>query len=122
MKKKISIILSIAGILSLFSPTTIYAVNIRNIPPFNIFANKSLGDYVGSLLNAAIIGAGIIAFLLFIGGGITMIAGAGKPQQQEKSKSAITAGVIGLVLVVSAYWIIQILEIITGINILNTSL
>lgn len=94
------------------------AINIQEIFPLAT-AGYSLGDYITPLLSFSIIGAGLIAFLLFIGGGITMIASSGNPQDQQKGKNAVTAGVMGLVLVVSAYWITQILEVLTGIDLLN---
>lgn len=82
-------------------------------------AGRTLGSYVGPVLRAAIIGAGVITFLLFLGGGFTIITSAGSSQKNEKGKSAITAGVAGLVLVVSAYWIVQLISEFTGIDLLN---
>jgi hypothetical protein len=89
---------------------------------YSLATDRTLGDYITPLVSFAVVGAGLIAFLLFLGGGIAMIAGAGNPQQQEKGKSALTAGVIGLALVVSAFWIVQIIEVLTGLNLLNPSL
>jgi len=89
---------------------------------YPLATDRTLGDYITPLVSFAVVGAGVIAFLLFLGGGIAMIAGAGNPQQQEKGKAALTAGVIGLALVVSAYWIVQIVQVLTGINLLNPSL
>lgn len=100
-------------------PTPSYALDIGSVYPLTKF---SLGQYVTSLLAASIAGAGVIALLLFIGGGVTIIAGAGNPQRQERGKSAITAGVIGLVLVITAYWIVQIVEVLTGLKLLNPNL
>lgn len=87
-----------------------------------LLAGRTLGEYVSPLLNAAIVGAGVIAFILVLAGGLGMITSAGNTQQQEKGKNAATAGVMGLVLVISAYWIIRIIEVITSLNILNPGL
>jgi hypothetical protein len=51
-----------------------------------------------------------------------MISSAGNPQKNQQASSAITAGVVGLVLVFSAYWIIQLLEALTGLALLNPGL
>jgi len=96
------------------------AFNIGDVYP--LASGRTLGDYITPLVSFAVVGAGLIAFLLFLGGGIAMIAGSGNPQQQEKGRSALTAGVIGLALVVTAYWIVQIVQVLTGLNLLNPSL
>ena len=92
-------------------------VNISAVYP--LASDRTLGDYVSPLLKASLVGAGLIAFLLAVGGGIGMIAAAGNTKQQEKGRTAVTAGATGLLLVVGAYWILEILKIFTGIDLLN---
>ena len=50
-----------------------------------------------------------------------MIAGAGKsdPQSVEKGKKAATSALIGFVVVFSAYWIVKLIETITGLNLIG---
>lgn len=116
--KKTLRILFLLLLTSLLKPIFAYSVNIEQTYP--LAKNwKPLGTYVTYLTRAAVLGAGVITFLLIIGGGIGMIASAGNAQQQEKSKSAVTAGVMGLALVIGAYWILQILSLFTGIDLLN---
>ena len=97
--------------------TPAYALDIKSAYP--LAQGRTLGNYITPLLKASLIGAALIAFLIFLGGGVAVIASAGNPKQTEGGKNAITAGVIGLVLVVSAYWIVQIVEILTGLDLLN---
>jgi hypothetical protein len=80
---------------------------------------NAVGGLVSSLASSAIVIAGIISIILMVGGGIGYIASAGEsnPQNLAKSKSAITAGIAGFVLVFCAYWIVQAIEILTGVNI-----
>lgn len=104
---------------SSFIPRSVHALDIGAVYPLTKF---SLGQYLTPLVAFSVVLAGLIAFLLFIGGGVMMIAGAGNPQRQERGKAAITAGVIGLALVVTAYWIVQIVQVLTGLNLLNPSL
>jgi hypothetical protein len=108
------------GYLLSASPAHAAPFNIGDVYP--LASGRTLGDYITPLVSFAVVGAGLIAFLLFLGGGIAMIAGAGNPQQQEKGRAALTAGVIGLALVVTAYWIVQIIEVLTGLNLLNPGL
>ncbi len=80
-----------------------------------------LADLVSVILSNAMVVAGIILLLLLIFGGISMIMGAGQdnPEQAAKGKQATTSAVIGFIIIFAAYWIIQIIETITGLNILK---
>ena len=83
--------------------------------------DKGLADLVSVVLSNAIVIAGLIVFLLFLGGGIAVIAGAGQnnPETAAKGKQAVTAAAIGFIIIFASYWIIQIVEIVAGFNILN---
>lgn len=61
-------------------------------------------------------------FLLVLGG-IGVIAGAGgdNPERAAKGKQAVTSAIIGFIIIIVAYWIIQIIENITGITILSVT-
>lgn len=80
------------------------------------------GILISTLLPNLLILAGVIFFLLILGGGFMLIHGAGKessPQDKAKAQAAITYGVIGFLLVVSAYFILQIVGVITGVDFIN---
>lgn len=80
------------------------------------------GELIGLLLPNLLILAGVIFFGLILGGGFMMIAGAGKEenaQDKAKAQGAITYGVIGFLLVISAYFILQIIGTVTGINFIS---
>ena len=77
---------------------------------------------ISTLLPNALILAGIIFFGLIIAGGWGYLLGAGgepSAQDKAKAKAALTWGVAGFLLVVSAYFILQILETVTGISFIN---
>lgn len=80
--------------------------------------SKTLGDIVSLLLNASFAIGGLIVLFLFILAGYSFIAGAGSndPQSIEKGKKAATSAIIGFIIILSAYWIIRVIEIITGSN------
>jgi len=83
----------------------------------------TLGGIISILLQNIYILAGLIFFILLIVGGLGFIMGAGSnnPDQAKKSKQAITAALYGLVVIFCAYWIIRIIEILTGFYILDPS-
>lgn len=93
-----------------------------NDPNLFSFAGKNLGYYISPLIRTSITGAGLISFFLAIGAGIMIINNAGNPQEQAKGKQILNYAVMGLVLVFSAFWIIQIIEVLTGVAILSSGL
>lgn len=60
---------------------------------------------------------GIVLFFMIVIGGVGMIANAGNPEKQKQSSQTLTSAVIGFLIMFVAYWIIKIIEIITGIDI-----
>lgn len=85
---------------------------------------SSIGAFISAVLPNVYIFAGIILFILMLVGGLIVIAGAskGEPESLEKGKKAITAALIGFLIIFTSYWIIQIIETITGIAIFKTDL
>lgn len=81
----------------------------------------SVGNIVTNIITGAISISGIILLFILIGGGIGMIKGAGKsdPKAVEQGKQAATSALIGFIVVFSAYWIVKLIETITGLNLLG---
>jgi len=81
----------------------------------------SIGEIISNLLQNVYVLAGILLFILLIVGGLSFIMGAGEdnPEKAKKGKQAITAALIGFMIIFCSYWIIKIIEIITGVSILN---
>ncbi len=80
-----------------------------------------VGTLVSTIVAGAIALAGVILLILLISGGIGIIAGAGNdnPQQVESGKKAVTSAILGFILVFAAYWIVKLIEIVTGVQILG---
>ena len=80
-----------------------------------------IGDLVTVILSNALVIAGIILLFLLVFGGISMVLGAGRdnPEQAAKGKQAATAAVIGFIIIFASYWIIQLIQLLTGITILQ---
>ena len=86
------------------------------------FQNLSdIGGLVSTIVNFALIAAGLIFLFLFVIGGISIMSGSGSdnPERAAKGKQAITTALIGFVVVFAAYWIVKLIETITGIKILG---
>jgi len=65
--------------------------------------------------------AGIVFVFLLIFGGFSVIIGAGgkDASKVEKGQKAITSAVVGFVIIFASYFIIQIIEVLTGVQILE---
>lgn len=81
---------------------------------------SDIGSLVSVILFNVYVVAGVILLFLLVFGGIQIIAsaGSGNPEGAAKGKSAVTAAVIGFLIIFGSYWIIQIIEVLTGIDIL----
>lgn len=85
--------------------------------PFN-----TVGQLISVVLPNVLVIAGVIFFILLLGSGIAMVFSAGgesSPQSAAKAKAAVTYSLIGFLLVISAYFILQIISTITGVNFFN---
>jgi hypothetical protein len=92
-------------------------VDIGQYAPGKSFT--TIGSFVSVIVQNAFVLAGVIAFLLLVVGGFGMIASAGGDSKKaEQSKQAITAAVLGLVVIIGSFWIVQVLEKLTGLTLL----
>ena len=95
----------------------------NSVPLQSLAPNPTLttfGPLVSAVVKNAFVFAGLISFFLLIFGGFQVIVGAGDPKKAEKGKAAITGAVIGLLIVFGSFWIVQIIGVITGQNLLGT--
>jgi uncharacterized membrane protein len=84
-------------------------------------SGKTIGDLVSIGLGIAFVVAGIVLLVSFIVAGISLISGAGQnnPEKLEKGKQALTSTVIGFVVVFTAYWIVKLIQQVTGVELLK---
>ena len=96
------------------------AVNIGDEFPLSHFG--SLGQVVSMLLKNALLLAGLVFFFVLIFSGLKYILSAGNKENIQKAGSSITSALAGLIIVFVSYWIIVIIEKLTGLNILKPTL
>jgi len=82
---------------------------------------QSLGGLISVILPNVYVIAGIVAFVFVLVAGLMFIinAGKGEGEQAKKWQGTLTASITGLLIIFLSYWIIQIIEVITGIKIFN---
>lgn len=90
---------------------------VWGIPEFG-----SVGELVSQWLPNVYIAAGIVLFFFVLMGGFTMIASAGNQEKMKQGQKTITSAVVGFVILFASYWIIQIVQVVTGVPILRSNL
>lgn len=98
----------------------VYAVSIGEFfEPAKAFQTPAA--FINRILPNVYLLAGIILFILVIGAGFMLIRGAseGEADQVGMGKQAATYAVIGFLLIFASFWIIRLVEAITGISILG---
>lgn len=85
---------------------------------------NSLSALVNAILPNIFVIAGVIflVLLIFAGVGVILSSGSGNPEGAKKAKAAATSAATGLFLIFAAYWIMEILQFITGIKFFNSIL
>ena len=74
---------------------------------------SDVGSLISTLLPNVIIFAAVIFFLLILYSGFELIRSAGgnsSPQELQKARDLLTFGIIGFLIVVSAYFILQLVS------------
>lgn len=100
-------------------------IDFRMGDKYSVFGTfPTLGTLVTLLVKNIFILAGVVLLIFLIFGGVTYILNAGKGDQEaiEKGKNAMTGALIGFFIVIASYWIVQIIQFITGQNILNSGI
>lgn len=77
---------------------------------------------INNILPNVYIAGGLVIFFMIVLGGFTIIANAGNPDKIKDGSKTITSAIIGLLVLFASYWIIQIIQVVTGASILNSNL
>jgi uncharacterized membrane protein len=111
-------------LLSLLIPTLASAQN--DILGLNVINNANIGlqasdprAVAARIINVALGFLGIIAVVIVLYGGFMWMTAAGNEERISKAKQILTAGVIGLVIIVMA-WAIASYVVKTLMNVTNT--
>lgn len=74
---------------------------------------------IQALISLVLIVAALIFFFMLVLGGVRWITSGGNKEQTEAARSQLTAAIIGIVIVFSAWAIIQIIQRFFGITIMG---
>lgn len=69
-----------------------------------------------NVVTAALLFAGIVALFMIILGGIKFLTSGGDPKQVEGARNTLTWAIIGLILILLSFFILNLIGFITGVN------
>lgn len=95
------------------------SVDLSTLSPSTI---TTFGGFTQVIVSNAFVAAGVVSLFFMVLAGFQIISSAGNPKQAEKGKGALTGAIVGLLVVFASFWIVQLIETITGIKILNPGL
>lgn len=125
VKKMLKKVFFCLTILSLLTPVLVSA-QTNDILGLNVINNANIGlqasdprAVAARIINVALGFLGIIAVVIVLYGGFMWMTAAGNEERISKAKQILTAGVIGLVIIVMA-WAIASYVVKTLMNVTNT--
>jgi len=80
------------------------------------FAGENIGDIVSSLILYLFPLAGILMLLYLLFGGYKYMLSRGDPKALADARDTITTAVVGFIIVFVAFWIVQIVGVVLGIE------
>lgn len=85
-------------------------------------SDKSIGQLVGFIVTIAFVIAVLVALLFLVWGGIKWITSGGDKAGVEAARNQIIAAVIGLIIVFLAFFILNLVLQLFGLNLFNLTL
>lgn len=79
----------------------------------------TIGEFVSTVLPNVYVLAGLIMFFLILLGGIGLISAGGDTEKIQAGSKKITIAIAGFAIIFLSYWIIQIISLLTGIEIFS---
>ena len=83
------------------------------------YESQSIFSIISVIIKNLYVLVGIILLIMIFVGGLGMILNAGNPEAAKNSNKTMTSAVMGFAILIAAYWLVKIIEIIFGLNIFN---
>lgn len=94
----------------------------KNLGNFQPATSLTVEGMVSGFIGLVLVVAGLAFFFILVIGGIKWILSGGDKAHTEGARNQITAALVGLVIVFSAWAIIQLINTFFGINILQLTI
>lgn len=118
--KRIYSALLILPLLFVFAAVPAYAqYELNLVPPGRDLANLGINEVLSFVINAAFFVAAILALLYLIWGGINWITSGGDQEGVDAARKKIIAAIIGLIIVLLSYFILNFVLQLLGLGGIN---
>ncbi len=103
-------------------PVYAQTVDIRKGALPGGMGDLKIDQIVAGLIRVLVIGAAVVFFIWLILGGIKWITSGGDKAKTEEARNQITAALVGLVIVFSAWAIAQLISVLFGVDFTNLTI
>jgi hypothetical protein len=97
-------------------------INLAPRGEFELLGGITIPNLISAFILIALIAAALIFFFMLIIGGIKYITSGGDKGKAETARGMITAALIGLVIVFSAWAIVQLIQAFFGVSIFTLNI
>ncbi len=94
-------------------------INIKPTGDFQLLGNITVPGVVSGVISLLLVVAALIFFFMLVIGGIRWMLSGGDKAGTEGARNQITAALVGLIIVFSAWAIVQLIKTLFGIDILG---
>lgn len=77
-----------------------------------------VGKIISAALPVVLVVAGLCLLFMLVTGGITLMTAAGDQGKTKQGYGKLTAGLIGFLIIVMAYFVAQVVEVVLGVKFL----
>jgi hypothetical protein len=81
--------------------------------------NQSIGGILSRAIPLVFAFAGIGLLIMLLAAGFTFLTSAGDAKKMEQGKQQLTNAIIGFIIIFAAYWIVQLVGTIFGLDIIK---
>lgn len=106
--------------MKLLSQIDLNEIQKQGIPDAAFSSNTTIGNIITKIIPWIFTAAGMLLLVYLIFGGIQLMLSAGDPKNAQAAKSHITNALIGFIIVFIAYWAVQLVGQILGLQGINT--
>ena len=97
-------------------------INVGAGAPSDTVRDLTIGTVVSVAIKVLVVIASVLFFLWLVLGGIKWITSGGDKNKTEEARQQITAALVGLVVVFSAWAIARLIDILFGVDLFNLNI
>lgn len=121
-KRFINALAASGGLLLISAQAAFAQISLSPTGQFTDLGDITFASMIAALIRIVLVIAAIVFFFILVIGGIRWILSGGDKAATEAARGQITAALVGLVIVFAAWAIIQLVNVLFGIDILSLTI